>query len=72
MTDGGTTEYICIVAKGRAHTAATAGNCDEDGFGNRKIHGTQIGQVEPACDCQCADNVCICTSKLEVVCSSQE
>ena len=60
---------ICEVAKTRAHAAATNA-CQKDpyGYGDKAKPGTQIGQVETPCTCQCVDGVCICSDKLEIVC----
>ena len=63
---------ICDIAKARAHALATAGSCANDPYGSQHKQGVQVGQIELPCTCQCSDNVCICTDKLEIVCLSQE
>jgi hypothetical protein len=60
---------VCDVAEARAHAAAK-NVCQNDpyGYGSKAKPGTKIGQIETPCTCQCVDNVCICTDKLEIVC----
>lgn len=59
-----TSPTICDVAHERALAKAKMDDCKYPVTNDR---GTRIGVVE-RCSCQCVDNVCICTDKLDVYC----
>lgn len=65
-------ESVCKLAKARAYKLANDVNCRSDPYGNPYKNSIRIGTVELPCNCQCVDTVCICSSKLEIVCFSKE
>jgi len=68
-------DNIKSVAVGRAvnlSTVVDGGACSQDPYSHTAIPGMEIGRIAPPAVCQCADGVCICTAKLEVVCLSKD
>jgi len=61
-------DQVKTLAVQRAHDAAVVGGCSRDFYGDTHSPSLQIGQIELPTTCQCVDDVCICTDKLEIVC----
>jgi hypothetical protein len=56
----------------KAHILAVGKACALSPYSLSKTPGLVIGMIEPPVTCQCVDDVCICTDKVEVVCLSQD